>query len=342
MPAAAAEGTADTDWKQVYQIGRRTANALDARRVSVPAPRWLYIEIEFTGNTGQAKRRWSAPATPTPTEPDRWPSGFVKSRGHRSRRVLRALTGRTRQRAASSARGVAHAGARNLAITGGSRLFVLWPRSRHPTPICGPLLRADQQRQRCNQRRRAWFCHRPKNRDRSRRVSCSRAGLASAQFGFHASHSNSSHAGAVYFGAGFTIIGKAYRRGFADNTRYDIGARIAASNGAVYSGGVKVATNASAAAPGTSGAGLYFAEAILRAEIPGRQIHGSGICTSGTLRRRLGIRDGSGQPVADFEYNAYGFRWRLQAVASRSPLPTQRMPMRPTPSRWPAHPTRGR
>ena len=84
-------------------------------------------------------------------------------------------------------------------------------------------------------------------------------GSGSAQFGFHASHSNSSYAGAVYSGAGFTIIGKPTGAALADNTRYDIGARIAASNGAVYSGGVKTATNASAAAPGTSGAGLYFA-----------------------------------------------------------------------------------
>lgn len=84
-------------------------------------------------------------------------------------------------------------------------------------------------------------------------------GSGSAQFGFHASHSNSSYAGAVYSGAGFTIIGKPTGAALADNTRYDIGARIAASNGAVYSGGVKTATNASAAAPGTSSAGLYFA-----------------------------------------------------------------------------------
>lgn len=84
-------------------------------------------------------------------------------------------------------------------------------------------------------------------------------GSGNAQFAFHASHSNSSYAGAVYSGAGFTIIGKPTGAALADNTRYDIGARIAASNGAVYSGGVKTATNASAAAPGTSSAGLYFA-----------------------------------------------------------------------------------
>lgn len=53
MPAAAAEGTADTDWKQVYvQGGGTTANA-STRGSYRFGPEVAYIQIEFTGNTGQ-------------------------------------------------------------------------------------------------------------------------------------------------------------------------------------------------------------------------------------------------------------------------------------------------
>jgi hypothetical protein len=54
MPAAAAEGTGDLGWKQVYEIGAGlTANA-NARGVYRFGPEVAYIQIEFTGNTGQA------------------------------------------------------------------------------------------------------------------------------------------------------------------------------------------------------------------------------------------------------------------------------------------------
>lgn len=84
-------------------------------------------------------------------------------------------------------------------------------------------------------------------------------GVDAAQFGLHATHANASYAGAVYSGSGYVIIGKPTGAALSNNTRYNLGARIAANNGAVYSEGVKTATNTSAAAPGTSGAGLYFA-----------------------------------------------------------------------------------
>lgn len=54
MPAAAAEGTADTDWKQVYQIGGGTTASASTRGAYRFGPEVAYIEIEFTGNTGQA------------------------------------------------------------------------------------------------------------------------------------------------------------------------------------------------------------------------------------------------------------------------------------------------
>jgi hypothetical protein len=54
MPAAAAEGTGDLAWKQVYEIGAGlTANAT-ARGVYRFGPEVAYLQIEFTGNTGQA------------------------------------------------------------------------------------------------------------------------------------------------------------------------------------------------------------------------------------------------------------------------------------------------
>lgn len=54
MPAAAAEGTADTDWKQVSVIGGGTTANASTRGVYRFGPEVAYIEIEFTGNTGQA------------------------------------------------------------------------------------------------------------------------------------------------------------------------------------------------------------------------------------------------------------------------------------------------
>ena len=54
MPTAAAEGTADTDWKQVAVIGGGTANNASSRGIYRFGPEVAYLEVEFTGNTGQA------------------------------------------------------------------------------------------------------------------------------------------------------------------------------------------------------------------------------------------------------------------------------------------------
>lgn len=54
MPAAAGEGTGDTDWKRVYAIGAGTANNASARGVYRFGPEVAYLEVEFTGNTGQS------------------------------------------------------------------------------------------------------------------------------------------------------------------------------------------------------------------------------------------------------------------------------------------------
>lgn len=54
MPTAASEGTADTDWKQVYVIGGGTTNSASTRGSYRFGPEVAYIEIEFTGNTGQS------------------------------------------------------------------------------------------------------------------------------------------------------------------------------------------------------------------------------------------------------------------------------------------------
>lgn len=54
MPAAASEGTADTDWKQVYVIGGGTTNSASTRGVYRFGPEVAYLEVEFTGNSGQA------------------------------------------------------------------------------------------------------------------------------------------------------------------------------------------------------------------------------------------------------------------------------------------------
>lgn len=54
MPAAAAEGTADDDWKKVASQGGGTANNASTNGSYRFGPEVAYIEIEFTGNTGQA------------------------------------------------------------------------------------------------------------------------------------------------------------------------------------------------------------------------------------------------------------------------------------------------
>lgn len=54
MPAAAAEGTGDDAWKQVLEIGGGTAASTSTRGSYRFGPEVAYIEIEFTGNTGQS------------------------------------------------------------------------------------------------------------------------------------------------------------------------------------------------------------------------------------------------------------------------------------------------
>lgn len=54
MPSAASEGTGDTDWKQVYVLGGGTTASAVTRGVYRFGPEVAYLEIEFTGNTGQA------------------------------------------------------------------------------------------------------------------------------------------------------------------------------------------------------------------------------------------------------------------------------------------------
>lgn len=54
MPAAASEGTGDGDWKSVYVIGGGTTASASSRGVYNFGPEVAYLEIEFTGNTGQA------------------------------------------------------------------------------------------------------------------------------------------------------------------------------------------------------------------------------------------------------------------------------------------------
>lgn len=54
MPSAAAEGTGDLDWKQVYEIGAGLAANANARGVYRFGPEVAYIEFEAVGNTGQA------------------------------------------------------------------------------------------------------------------------------------------------------------------------------------------------------------------------------------------------------------------------------------------------
>lgn len=54
MPAAASEGTGDTDWKQISELGGGTTANASSRGVYRFGPEVAYIEIEFTGNTAQS------------------------------------------------------------------------------------------------------------------------------------------------------------------------------------------------------------------------------------------------------------------------------------------------
>ena len=54
MPAAAAEGTGDDAWKQVYVLGGGTTASASTRGTYNFGPEVAYVQIEFTGNTGQA------------------------------------------------------------------------------------------------------------------------------------------------------------------------------------------------------------------------------------------------------------------------------------------------
>lgn len=52
MPTAASEGTGDTDWKQVYELGAGTTNAASTRGVYHFGPEVAYLEVEFPTHTG--------------------------------------------------------------------------------------------------------------------------------------------------------------------------------------------------------------------------------------------------------------------------------------------------
>lgn len=54
MPAAAAEGTGDDDWKQIVQQGGGITASASTRGSYRFGPEVAYVEIEFTGNTGQS------------------------------------------------------------------------------------------------------------------------------------------------------------------------------------------------------------------------------------------------------------------------------------------------
>ncbi len=54
MPSAAAEGTADDDWKRVFTQGCGTASNGVTRGSYRFGPEVAYIEWELTGHTGQA------------------------------------------------------------------------------------------------------------------------------------------------------------------------------------------------------------------------------------------------------------------------------------------------
>ena len=54
MPAAAAEGTGDDDWKEVYSQDGSGSSRERVRGVFVFGREVAYLQIEFAGNAGQA------------------------------------------------------------------------------------------------------------------------------------------------------------------------------------------------------------------------------------------------------------------------------------------------
>lgn len=54
MPAAAAEGTGDDAWKQIIEQGGGVTANISTRGQFTFGPEVAYVEIEFTGNTGQS------------------------------------------------------------------------------------------------------------------------------------------------------------------------------------------------------------------------------------------------------------------------------------------------
>ena len=55
MPAAASQGTADTDWKLVRVAGGGVTASASTTGFMTFGPEIAYVEIEFTGNTGQGQ-----------------------------------------------------------------------------------------------------------------------------------------------------------------------------------------------------------------------------------------------------------------------------------------------
>ncbi len=51
MPAAASEGTGDTDWKQVFELGGGTTNSASTRGVYRFGPEVAYLEVEVPTDT---------------------------------------------------------------------------------------------------------------------------------------------------------------------------------------------------------------------------------------------------------------------------------------------------
>lgn len=85
-------------------------------------------------------------------------------------------------------------------------------------------------------------------------------GVNNDEWGFHATHADSTYAGAFYTGSGYTIIGKPAGGALANDTRYDFGARFSGANGAVFSNGVLVASSSSLGTPGASSTSLKFGQ----------------------------------------------------------------------------------
>jgi hypothetical protein len=53
-PATGAEGTGDTAWKQIYQLGGTNINNQSTRGVFTWGPEITQLQIEFASGTGQA------------------------------------------------------------------------------------------------------------------------------------------------------------------------------------------------------------------------------------------------------------------------------------------------